>query len=217
MISSEPLRVYILDDHPVVRDSFALALRSEPGIAVIGAASTLAGALKDFEVMSPDVVLVDLELPDRDGTEVITTLRARLSRAMLLVFTAYAEPYRIEGALAAGANGYVLKTTPLEQLVLSVRRCAGGEVPMSPEVSAQVVRSLHARIGTDDAIRELTRRERQVLPLLASGASTNAVAAKLTISAKTVETHRARIYRKLGLRSAVDLSRLAIRNGLMQA
>jgi len=211
-------RVFLIDDHPVVREGFARAVADEPDMAIAGQASTAAEALEKVALVKPDVVLVDLHLPDRDGPELISALRAALPEAKLVVVSGYDDDYRVAEALRAGAHGYLLKTSSLSELIDGIRVAAKGGTPLSAPLTDAVLRAMRRNkkpgSGTIDA---LTAREIQVLRLFATGLSTREVAQNLGISPKTVETHRIRIYEKLGCKSIVDLTRIAVRTGLVEA
>jgi two-component system, NarL family, nitrate/nitrite response regulator NarL len=212
------LQIYLIDDHPVVREGFARALTDEPDMLVVGQAGTAADALRETSTSKPDVVLVDLNIPDRDGIELIGALRAQLPNAKLLVLSCYDDEFRVAEALRAGAQGYLVKTSRLEEVVDGIRRIANGGAPLSPRIAGAVVRAMRKPAGEGTGgLDALTPRERQVLRLLAAGVSTRETAARLTISPKTVETHRVRIYAKLGCKSAVELTRIAVRTGLIEA
>lgn len=212
------LQVYLIDDHPVVREGFARALTDEPDMNVVGQAGTAGDALRETAQLKPDVVLVDLNIPDRDGIELIGALRAQLPNAKLLVLSCYDDEFRVAEALRAGAQGYLVKTSKLEEVVDGIRRIAVGGAPLSPRIAGAVVRAMRKPAGEGSGgLDALTPRERQVLRLLAAGVSTRETAARLTISPKTVETHRVRIYAKLGCKSAVELTRIAVRTGLIEA
>ncbi len=212
------LQIYLIDDHPVVREGFARALTDEPDMAVVGQAGTAGDALRETSSLKPDVVLVDLNIPDRDGIELIGALRAQLPNAKLLVLSCYDDEFRVAEALRAGAQGYLVKTSRLEEVVDGIRRIANGGAPLSPRIAGAVVRAMRKPAGEGTGgLDALTPRERQVLRLLAAGVSTRETAARLTISPKTVETHRVRIYAKLGCKSAVELTRIAVRTGLIEA
>jgi DNA-binding NarL/FixJ family response regulator len=216
--SANKLRIYLIDDHPVVREGFALALAAEPDMTVVGQAGTAADALRETAICKPDVVLVDLNIPDRDGIELLGALRVQLPHAKLLVLSGYDDEFRVAEALRAGAQGYLVKTSRLEEVVDGIRRISSGGAPLSPRIAGAVVRAMRKPAGEGaGGLDALTPRERQVLRLLAAGVSTRETAARLTISPKTVETHRVRIYAKLGCKSAVELTRIAVRTGLIEA
>jgi DNA-binding NarL/FixJ family response regulator len=202
----------------VVRDGFARAVADEADIEVVGDASTAADGLAGAQAARPDVILVDLSLPDRDGTELIADLRAALPDARVVVLSGHSDDYRVAEALRAGAHGYLLKTSPLDAIKEGVRTAAAGGTPLSPTLTEAVMRTMRrsGRAGSG-TIECLTARELEVLRHFASGLNTREVAEKLGISPKTVETHRIRIYEKLGCRSVVDLTRIAVRTGLVRA
>jgi DNA-binding NarL/FixJ family response regulator len=216
--AAHKLRVFLIDDHPIVREGFALALASEPDMTVVGQAGTASDALRETATLKPDVVLVDLNIPDRDGIELLGVLRVQLPHARLLVLSGYDDEYRVAEALRAGAQGYLVKTARLEEVVDGIRRIATGGAPLSPRIAGAVVRAMRKPAGEGSGgLDTLTPRERQVLRLLAAGVSTRETASQLTISPKTVETHRVRIYAKLGCKSAIELTRIAVRTGLIEA
>lgn len=214
----EKLRIFLIDDHPVVREGLARSLADQPEFEIVGQASTAAEALAAIAAARPAVVLVDLNLPDRDGPDLISALRDALPAAKLVVVSGYDDDYRVAEALRAGAHGYLLKTSSVEDLVAGVHTARNGGTPLTPSLADAVMRAVRrpgkSRAGTIEA---LTSREIQVLRLFATGLSTREVASSLGISPKTVETHRIRIYEKLGCKSVVDLTRIAVRTGLVQA
>src|SRR3954452_9873902 len=120
--AANKLRIYLIDDHPVVREGFALALASETDMTVVGQAGTAADALRETAIAKPDVVLVDLNIPDRDGIELLGALRVQLPHAKLLVLSGYDDEFRVAEALRAGAQGYLVKTSKLEEVVDGIRR-----------------------------------------------------------------------------------------------
>lgn len=218
MADTNKTRIYLIDDHPIVREGFAMAVATEPDMTVVGQASTAADALRETAALKPDVVIVDLNMPDRDGIELLGALRAQLPRAKLLVLSSYDDEFRVAEALRAGAQGYLVKTSKLDEVIDGIRRVAAGGSPLSPKIQGAVVRAMRKPVGEGaGGLDALTPRERQVLRLLAAGISTRETAARLTISPKTVETHRVRIYAKLGCKSAVELTRIAVRTGLIEA
>lgn len=216
--SAHQLRIYLIDDHPVVREGFALAIGLESDMLVVGQAGSAADALLEINRTRPDVVLVDLNIPDRDGVELLAALRVQLPSTKLLVLSGYDDEFRVAEALRAGAQGYLVKTAKLDEIIDGIRRIATGGAPLSPRIAGAVVRAMRRPVSDGNGgLDALTPRERQVLRLLATGTSTRDTAARLTISPKTVETHRVRIYAKLGCKNAVELTRIAVRTGLIEA
>lgn len=218
MLDTNTIRVFLIDDHPVLRESLARALNAESGMVVVGQAGTAGEALHDIPLTKPDVVVVDLNIPDRDGIELLMVLHAQHSNLKLLVLSGYDDEYRVAEALRAGAQGYLVKTAEIAEVVDGIRRIERGEAPLSKRIAGAVVRAMRKPIQEGlGGLDALTPREKQVLRLLATGRSTREAAAQLTISPKTVETHRVRIYQKLGCKSAVELTRIAVRTGLIEA
>lgn len=217
MTDTSTIRVFLIDDHPVLRDSLARALSAEPEMLVVGGVGTASEALFEIARMRPDVVLVDLNIPDRDGIELLSALHIHYPIARLLVLSGYDDEYRVAEALRAGAQGYLVKTAEVAEVIDGIRAVMRGEAPLSQRIASAVVRAMRKPIPEGlGGLDALTPRERQVLRLLATGQSTREAAAQLTISPKTVETHRVRIYQKLGCRSAVELTRIAVRSGLIE-
>jgi DNA-binding NarL/FixJ family response regulator len=216
--SKDPIRVYLIDDHPVVRSGFALAIVDQPDIVLVGDAATAAEGLAGAIVHRPDVILVDLGLPDRSGHELVAALRAAVPASRVVVLSSYDDDFRVAEALGAGAQGYLLKSSSVSELTAAVRAAAAGGTPLTPCLTDAVLRAMrrNGRSGSG-TIEALTARELQVLERFATGLSTREVATSLGISPKTVETHRIRIYEKLGARSVVDLTRIAVRTGLVRA
>lgn len=212
------IKIYLIDDHPIVREGFGRAIADEADMEIVGQAGTAADALRETLALKPDVVLVDLNIPDRDGIELLGALRAQLPNAKLLVLSGYDDEFRVAEALRAGAHGYLVKTSKMVEVIDGIRRSAAGGAALSPRIAGAVVRAMRKPSGQGSgALDALTTRERQVLRLLAMGVSTREAAARLTISPKTVETHRVRIYTKLGCKSAVELTRIAVRTGMIEA
>jgi two-component system nitrate/nitrite response regulator NarL len=213
--SNEPIRVFLIDDHPIVREAFARSAQDEADISVLGGAGTAAEGLSGATAAHPDVVLVDLSLPDGDGPTLIANLRAALPEARVVVLSGYEDELRVAEAFRAGAQGYIIKTSKVDDVLAAVRMAARGETPVSPKLTEPLLRAMRrAGSGTVDS---LTAREREVFLRFAAGLTTREVAASLGISPKTVETHRVRIYEKLGCKTVVELARLAVRAGLVDA
>jgi two-component system nitrate/nitrite response regulator NarL len=212
------IRVYLIDDHPVVRSGFAMAVADEPDIVIVGDAATAAEGLAGVVAARADVILVDLGLPDQTFPQLCAGLRAAVPAARIVVLTGYDDDFRVAEALAAGAQGYLLKSSPVAELMAAVREAAAGGTPLTPSVTDAVLRAMrHRGRSGSGTVEALTARELQILERFATGQSTREVAASLGISPKTVETHRVRMYDKLGARSVIDLTRIAVRTGLVRA
>lgn len=203
------ISIVVVDDHPVVRDGIRGMLEREPDMAVVGEASSGDEALARIAAATPDVVLMDLRMPGSDGVDAIRALRAADSQwPRILVLTTYDTDTDIHAAVDAGADGYLLKATPRDDLIAAVRRAAAGQSVLDPKVAG----SLMGRNRADN----LTAREREVLRAIAGGGTNRQVAAELMISEATVKTHLLRLYPKLGVTDRAAAVRVAFERGLIR-
>jgi two-component system NarL family response regulator len=198
---TQSLRVLLVDDHALVRIGLASVIAAEAGLEVCGEASTGARAIELYRSLRPDVVLMDLRLPDISGVEATTAIRKEFPDSKLVVISSFAPDEEVYSAIAAGAQAYVLKTIEAEELVSVIRKVASGLRHIPAEIAAR----LAARIPRS----ELTDRERDVLRLLARGYAYKEIAGELYISVKTVETHVSSVLRKTQLSNRYELSRWA--------
>jgi DNA-binding NarL/FixJ family response regulator len=212
------MKLLIVDDQNVVREALVLALSKHAEFELVDQAESAREALAAREKHAFEVAVVELALPDRSGAELIRQLKA-LGETKVLVLSTYRDEFSVGEAMRAGADGYLSKRAHLPDLVEAIRNVARGRNAVSNDVSAAMVRALHRREtpGGGDLVAALSERERQVLRLLALGSSAKEVAAQLSISVKTVETHRARLCAKVATHSVADLTRLAVRAGLVEA
>lgn len=209
--------VLLIDDQNVVRESLAYALEARRGIAGVIQAESARDALAELSRQRCQVAVLELSLADRAGTELIRQIKAT-GDTKVIVLSTYRDEFRVAEAMHAGADGYLTKRARLGDLIAAIETVARGRTAVSPDVSAAMVRALQRRDAQDgDVVATLSERERQVLRLLAMGSSAKEVAAHLAISVKTVETHRARLCAKVATRSVADLTRLAVRAGLVEA
>jgi DNA-binding NarL/FixJ family response regulator len=209
------MKLLLVDDQNVVRESLAKALRDEPDVTLVVEAESAKEALGHKNGQAFDVVVIELSLADRCGTELIRQLKS-YGETRVLVLSTYRDEFRVGEAMRAGADGYLSKRCRMKELVDAIRTVAKGRTAVSPDVSAAMVRALQRRdAARGDVVASLSERERQVLRLLAMGSSAKEVAAHLAISVKTVETHRARLCAKVATHSVADLTRLAVRAGLI--
>jgi DNA-binding NarL/FixJ family response regulator len=208
----EPIRVLVVDDHPVVRQGLRTFLDLQEDITVVGEAADGAGCVAAAERLRPDVVLLDLRMPGSDGVEALRGLRERGSPARVLVITSYPEPASVLPAVRAGAAGYVYKDVDPPALAAAIRAVHAGHVLLHPDVA----RLLAAGEATPAGVR-LTARERQVLAEIAHGRSNREIARALALSEKTVKTHVSAILTKLGVQDRTQAALYAVRTGLVDA
>jgi DNA-binding NarL/FixJ family response regulator len=205
------IRVLIVDDHPVVREGIGAVLEREADIEVVGAAETLADARRVAATRRPDVILLDLKLPDAKGVEEGVGAFAREGRAVV-VFTAYDGDDDVFRAIRAGARGYLLKGSPAADIVQAIRQVHGGESYLSPRIAAKLVTGVaspRARAGL------LSARERGVLRLVAAGLSNRQIAQALSISERTVKFHVTSLFNKLGAENRAQAVAVAAARGLL--
>jgi two-component system response regulator NreC len=209
------IRVLIVDDHAVVRSGLKLVLGAEEGIEPVGEAGTARDAIFEARALKPDVILLDVVMPDQSGLEIIPALLKENPEAKILVLSMQDDPQYVREALGAGASGYVLKEAADNEVVAAVREVAGGGRYVHPELGARLVaaESEERRRAEEDPLSE---RESEVLRLLALGHTNQEIAKQLYISVRTAETHRAHIMQKLRLSSRAELVRYALERGLLE-
>ena len=205
-----PIRILIVDDHPVVRDGLRGMLAGEPDLDVVGEASDGAEARAVVGTLRPDVILMDLRMPGMGGAAAIRALAEDGNRARILVLTTYDSDSDVVPALEAGATGYLLKDTPRPELVRAIRAAARGEAVLAPSVATRLVSQLRA--PAQDALSE---RELEVLTLIAQGETNRGAAARLFISEATVKTHLLHIYTKLDVNDRAAAVAAAYERGLL--
>jgi two-component system, NarL family, response regulator NreC len=208
-------RVLIVDDHAVVRSGLKLVLESEEGIEPVGEAGSAREAVFEARSTKPDVILLDIVMPDQSGIEVIPTLLKENPETKILVLSMQDDPHYVREAFAAGASGYVLKEAADSEVVAAVREVAGGGRYVHPELGARLItaESEERRRAEADPLSE---RESEVLRLLALGHTNQEIAKQLFISVRTAETHRSHIMQKLRLSSRAELVRYALERGLLE-
>lgn len=205
-----PIRVLIVDDHPVVRDGLRGLFANDPGVEVVGEAGDGREALREATLTPVDVILMDLRMPGMGGVEAITRLRRRGHPARILVLTTFDTDRDVLPAIEAGATGYLLKDAPREELLRAVRAAHEGKPVLAPSVAT----ALMGRVGTPEPGR-LSARELEVLRLVAGGASNRAAARALFVSEATIKTHLAHLYDKLGVRDRAAAVAVAYERGLL--
>lgn len=214
-----PIRLLLVDDHTIVRAGIRVLLETESDMEIVGEAENGRQALQMVAEQEPDVVVMDIAMPEMDGFETTRRIRAEHPDCTVLVLTMHDNEHYFFEALAAGASGYVPKKAAPVALVNAIRAVQGGGVYLHPTVTRPLVEDYLRRVeegGEKDTYDGLTEREREVLTLIAEGDTTQGIALALNISVKTVERHRANIMEKLNLHNRVELTKYAIRKGLIE-
>ncbi len=205
---ADEITCLIADDHEVVREGLRLALSRSPRIRVIGEASDGRSAVTLTERRRPDVVIMDLRMPDMDGLEATEQILSKMPETAVLIFTAYGERSLMQRGLESGARGYILKETPHETLIRAIEKVAGGDTFVDPALMAEF-------IAGKGQMEVLTPREREILQLLADGMSNVDVAAKLFISQETVKSHVRHILAKLEADTRTQAVAIALREAMI--
>jgi len=214
MPAAAPIRVLVVDDHAVVRTGIKLLLARETDIEPVGEAGTGREAIFEARTLKPDVILMDVVMPDQTGLEALPQLLHERPETKVLLLSMQDDPRYVREAFAAGASGYVLKEAADAEVVTAIREVARGGRYVNPELGARLIAAEAdaQRRAEDDPLSD---RERQILRLLSLGHTNQEIGRQLYISVRTAETHRAHIMRKLNLSSRAELVRYAIANGLL--
>ncbi len=191
-------KVFLLDDHEVVRRGLRELFESEEGLSVVGEAATAAEALARVPASKPDVAVLDVRLPDGDGVEVCRDLRSAMPELKCLMLTSYADDEALFSAILAGASGYVLKQIKGSDLVSAVRRVAAGESLLDPALTRQVMERLRGESVEDERLARLTTQERNILDLIADGKTNRQIADELYLAEKTVKNYVSNLLSKMG-------------------
>jgi DNA-binding NarL/FixJ family response regulator len=209
-----PIRVLIADDHAVVAEGLRHLVQAERDIEVVACVGDGREAVQQARDTQPDVVLMDLSMPELNGADATRAILERDPRCRVIVLSMYAQREYVRRALKAGAAGYVVKRSAAKEVVEAIRAVHAGQRYLSPRV-ADVVLEDYSDANQDDPLSRLSAREREVLQLLAEGRTGAQIAERLSLSQKTVETYRARLVEKLGIRDLAGLVRFAIQKGLI--
>jgi two-component system response regulator NreC len=214
------IRLLLVDDHEVVRSGLRMLLESAGGVEIVGEAGTAREALEQVNAVRPDVVIMDIGLPDLTGIEAAREIRALRPETAIVALTIHEDQEYFFKMLEAGATGYVPKRAAPEELITAIEAAAAGEVYLYPSLAKYLVKdylSQESQVKASRALDGLTGREQEVLAQLAEGASNGAIGEALGISPKTVARHRENIMRKLNLHSRSELVKYAIRKGIIKA
>ena len=215
--STSPIRVVLVDDHALVRQGFRRIIEDDPELEVVGEAGNGLDAVALVKKTDPDVVVMDMAMPEMNGLHATLELVKQRPGTKVLILSMYSDEQYVRNALDAGAKGYILKNAIENDLTRAVKSVAAGEQYLSPELSGVLIRAI--RSGTFDKAADpydrLTQREKQVLQLIASGKSNKEIAVLLDLSVNTVAVHRANLMSALGVHKTAELVLFAVRKGLV--
>ncbi|MPZ69488.1 MAG: response regulator [Actinobacteria bacterium] len=217
MERTPPFRVALVDDHDLLRRGIKTMLDSEDDLEVVGEASDGAEALKLVESTMPDVVLIDVIMPNKDGIEATKEIKELFPKVGVVVLSGHDERQFIFDALKAGASGYLLKTAELDEVIATVKSVARGEAKLDPALASQVLTEFqtYQRAEVSEVYQPLTPREKEILQLMSDGLPNKTIAARLNISERTVTTHVANIYSKLHVNNRVSAIQEAMRRRIL--
>ncbi len=211
------IKILIADDHKIIREGLQSLLEKEDDMDVVALAENGREAIKKTRKIKPDIVIMDISMPDLNGIDATRQILAESSDVKVIALSTYSDKRYVEGMIRAGVSGYLLKDCAFEELSRAIHTVVKNQTYLSPGIAGTVVKSFIDRLSDHrfpDDSSELTEREREVLQLLAEGKSTKQIAACLNISVKTIETHRSKIMNKLNIHSIAELTKFAIREGL---
>ncbi len=203
MTPATPVRLFLVDDHPLVRDGLRARLEALPGLCIVGEAGSAAEALAQLDAARPDLMLVDVGMKDMNGIELAALLLARPAPPHVVMLSMYDNPEYVQRALQAGAQGYVLKDAPASEIVAAIEAVTAGGTFLSPAVSKKLFRNQAPR-------PLLTPRESEILSAIGRGESSKQIARDLGLSVRTVDAHRQSIKRRLGIEGQAELIRYAV-------
>ncbi|MFA5183677.1 MAG: response regulator transcription factor [Syntrophales bacterium] len=210
------IRIIVADDHQIVRQGLRLLLEAEPDMEVMAEADNGRKVLKMAQDLMPDVIIMDLSMPELNGIEATRQILAESPGVRIIALSMHSDSLFVLNMIRAGASGYLLKDCALEELVKAIRTVVNQKTYLSPGVSDIVIRDFVTgwQTTSSSAFSVLSAREREVLQLMAEGKTTNQIADGLCVSVKTVEAHRKQVMNKLGIHSVAELTKYAIRQGL---
>ena len=204
-------KIFLVDDHPIVRQGLALFIEREPDLTVCGEAEDATSALQAIRESTPDFVILDISLDGRDGFDLLKTLRIRHPSLPVLVLSMHDESVYAERSLRAGANGYIMKHEAVDKVITAIRRILGGDVYLSERLTKKMLQQfVNGSISHRDPLAKLSDRELEVFRLIGAGRGTRQIADELHVSTKTVESYQAHIKEKLALRNARELVQHAV-------
>jgi len=198
------IKIGIVEDNRTVREGFATLINRTPGLQCVCTCATVAEALRKIPLAAPEVVLMDIQLPDATGVECTAKLKERLPSVQIIILTVYEDSERIFQALRAGACGYLLKRAQPESVLAAIREAHEGGVPMTPEIARKVIGQFRGQAATASQVEQLTTREREVLELVMHGHGNKTIADRLGVTVAAVKWHLKHIYEKLHVHSRTE-------------
>jgi two-component system, NarL family, nitrate/nitrite response regulator NarL len=212
---NDKIRILVVDDHPIVRRGISMCLASQPRIQILGEAGDGREALNLVRELKPDVVLMDIDMPQMNGMAVTDLLRHEMPEIKVIILSMYANTDYVMRIIECGARGFVLKEAPPQELLQAIETVYAGQTHFSPDVARVALNQVVRGNGESTPASRLTNREREVLVHIADGFSNKEIASQLSIGVRTVETHRERIMRKLDIHTVAGLTRFAIAQGMV--
>ncbi len=213
------IRILLADDHTILRAGLKMMLNAQPDMEVVGEAQDGRQSIQEAQRLQPDVILMDITMPDLNGIEATRQIKRVLAEVKILVLTMHENDEYVFQALRAGASGYMLKEAADTELITAIHVIKSGQFYLSPTAQSVVIGDYLQRVRTGeerDSYSSLTEREREILKLVAEGHTNNQIAERLIISPKTVDTHRTHVMDKLNLHSRAELVKYAMRRGLLE-
>jgi two-component system nitrate/nitrite response regulator NarL len=212
---NEPIRILVVDDHPIVRRGIVMCMALQERIQVVGEAADGREAMDKIRVLKPDVVLMDIDMPQMNGMAATDLLRREQPSIKVIILSMYSNTDYVMRIIECGARGFVLKEASPAELVQAIESVHAGQTHFSPDVARVALNQVVRGSGESTPLSRLTNREREVLVQIADGLSNKEIAHQLSIGVRTVETHRERIMRKLDIHSVAGLTRFAISQGMV--
>lgn len=212
----ETVKIMVVDDHTLVRESLATALRVSHEIEVVGTAGSGREALEKAKSLRPDVILMDIKMPKMNGIKACRLIKNALPETNIIMLTVMDDEASVIEAVSAGASGYVLKSMPVNELVKAVKLAKAGKATLHPDAALKLIREFRKMIDDEASKFNLTARELEVLQLLAYGYTNRKIAEKMFISEQTVKSHVIHIFQKLGAADRTEAVAIALRKGLVE-
>jgi two-component system, NarL family, response regulator DevR len=200
------IRIFLVDDHELIRRGLRAFLEGEPDMEVVDEAASARDAVGKVPIVKPDLVVLDIRLPDGNGVEVCRELRARCPEAKVIMLTSFADDTALMDSIMAGASGYILKATKQGELLEALRKVAAGQSLIDPAITASVFRRLRRQAESSDALEALTAQERRILDLIAEGLTNREIAGRIHLAERTVKNYVSHILAKLGMKHRTQVA-----------